>query len=187
MILPLTEVAYRNKELTENREGLIINEKCIMYRYEKDFIKKGVRLVCERIRPKTVVEFGFGYGYTADEFQDYGIRKHIIIEAHPEIYNRAIQWKRKKLVKNPNLDIEVIYDFWQNVVLNFEVDLIYHDTYEMVYVNRVDNFSGYDYKWFANAYCDIDEEHRGIVWPKDFIEFELHNEKKVQLLRKIQF
>ena len=67
-----------------------------MYKWEKPFIKEGVRRICENIKPKSVIEIGFGYGYTADTFQDYGVKIHVIIEANKQIYDKACEWAKEQ-------------------------------------------------------------------------------------------
>ena len=43
--------------------------KIILWKYEELVLKKGVELLCNQLNPESVLEFGFGMGWTATEFQ----------------------------------------------------------------------------------------------------------------------
>ena len=51
----------------------------ILYKNEKEYIKKGVELLCDKLNPFSVLEFGFGKGWTATEFQKQGVKHHVIL------------------------------------------------------------------------------------------------------------
>jgi spermidine synthase len=134
-------IAFKNLPLTEDETGLWLDGKCIMYRKEEPYIKAGALEVCRRINPRSVLEFGFGYGYTASVFQGYGVEKHIIIEPHPEIAKRAIDWARDN-------NAVIVTDFWEYVRFANEFDLLYYDPFTMLDA-KID-WSLYKYKWFAD-------------------------------------
>ena len=101
----------------------------MMMEYEEQEIKKEVKDLCEKYKPKRVLEVGFGLGYTATQFQECGIEKHTIVEAHPQMVEIANKWKENY----PNKDIEIVFEFFQDYVYeesNF--DLIYDDRYEII-------------------------------------------------------
>ena len=75
--------------------------KNILYKNEIEYLPKGVELLCKKIKPKSVLEFGFGKGWTATEFQKQGIQRHVILEPNKENYQMALEWK-----KQYNTDIE---------------------------------------------------------------------------------
>ena len=100
----------------------------LMYAREKEIIKKRVKEVCERYKPKKVLEIGYGLGYTAQQFQDCGIKSHTIVEAHPDIYKNAVKWS--KLHDN----VKVIHSFIQNLNINEkDYDIIFDDRFEIVH------------------------------------------------------
>jgi type IV protein arginine methyltransferase len=114
----------------ELKDGiLLLNKKWnLMEVGEKKEIKKLIRDICKRYKPKRVLEIGFGLGYTATEFQKFNLQKHIIIEAHPEIFKTAMKWSKK--YKN----VSVINCFLQD--FNYDTkdyDLIFDDRQELVY------------------------------------------------------
>ena len=65
----------------------------ILYKNEEDYLVKGVELLCDELNPKSVLEFGFGKGWTATEFQRKGVTRHIILEPNKENYQMALEWK----------------------------------------------------------------------------------------------
>ena len=65
----------------------------ILYKSEEDYLKKGIELLCDEVKPTSVLEFGFGKGWTASEFQKYGINRHVILEPNKENYQMALDWK----------------------------------------------------------------------------------------------
>ena len=78
----------------------------ILYKEETKYLKKGVRLLCDKLNPKSVLEFGFGKGWTATEFQKQGIKRHVLLEPNKENYQMALDWK-----SGYSTDIEVLNIF----------------------------------------------------------------------------
>ena len=105
----------------------------ILYKDEKRFLKKGVELLCKKINPLSVLEFGFGKGWTASEFQKYGINRHVILEPNKENYQMALNWKSNY---NTNIEIFNIFSWDYNGKEIF--DLIYDDR-EPVTEDDMDN------------------------------------------------
>ena len=65
----------------------ILNE-WILYNWEDGVLQKGVELLCRKYKFESVLELGFGVGWTATEFQKHGIKKHVILEPNKESYNK---------------------------------------------------------------------------------------------------
>ena len=96
---------------------------------EHDDIKQCVKDLCERYQPQRVLEVGFGLGFTATQFQECGIQKHVIVEAHPQMAEKAREWREE----HPTKDIEIIEEFFQDYQYNEkDYDLIYDDRFEMI-------------------------------------------------------
>ena len=94
----------------------------ILYKEEKEYLKKGVRLLCEKIKPESVLEFGFGKGWTATEFQRNGVNRHVILEPNKENYQMALEWK-----DNYDTDIEILNIFSWQYDSSEAFDLVYDD------------------------------------------------------------
>ena len=99
----------------------------ILYKKEIEYLKKGVRLLCDKLNPKSVLEFGFGKGWTASEFQKYGINRHVLLEPNKENYKMALEWKNKY-----NTDIEILNIFSWDYDSDEKFDLVYDDRLEPI-------------------------------------------------------
>ena len=94
----------------------------ILYKDEESFLKKGVELLCDKLNPISVLEFGFGKGWTATEFQRKGVTRHIILEPNKENYKMALEWK-----DNYSTDIEILNIFSWDYNSDEIFDLVYDD------------------------------------------------------------
>ena len=94
----------------------------ILYKEEESYLKKGIELLCDEVKPKSVLEFGFGKGWTASEFQKYGINRHIILEPNKEVYQMALNWK-----ESYNTNIEILNIFSWDFETDEKFDLVYDD------------------------------------------------------------
>ena len=95
----------------------------IMEKWEEPYIREYMRRILDKYKPETVLETGFGYGYTSDEIQKYGVKKHIIVEAHPAIYKNLEAWAKDK----PN--VIPVYAFVEDFKYPEGVDLLFHDAH----------------------------------------------------------
>ena len=94
----------------------------ILYKNEEDYLKKGVELLCDKVKPTSVLEFGFGMGWTATEFQEQGVNRHVILEPNKQNYQMALDWKA-----NYSTDIEILNIFSWNYNSDETFDLVYDD------------------------------------------------------------
>ena len=60
----MTESEWKNGSLTETDTDYKIAGHNILYKYERDYLPKGVELFCKKYKPKSILEFGFGLGWT---------------------------------------------------------------------------------------------------------------------------
>ena len=96
--------------------------KWILYKNEIEYLPKGVELLYQKLKPKSVLEFGFGMGWTATEFQKQGVERHVILEPNKEIYKMALDWK-----KQYNANIEILNIFSWDFETDEKFDLVYDD------------------------------------------------------------
>ena len=94
----------------------------ILYKKEAKYLKEGVKLLCDKLHPSSVLEFGFGAGWTAAEFQDQGIKRHVILEPNKEVYQMALAWK-----DHYSSDIEIVNAFSWEFETDEKFDLVYDD------------------------------------------------------------
>jgi hypothetical protein len=92
----------------------------ILYKEETEYLKKGVKLLCDKLHPNSV--FGFGMGWTASQFQDQGVKRHVMLEPNKEVYQTALDWKNKY-----NSDIEIVNIFSWEFETDEKFDLVYDD------------------------------------------------------------
>jgi len=150
----------------------------ILYKEEKEYLKKGVELLCGRLRPSSVLEIGFGKGWTATEFQEQGIKRHVILEPNKEVYQTALDWKDKY-----NSDIEIVNTFSWEYETDEKFDLVYDDRMEVISEEEHDN-------QMKKILC-LDQWYAGFAMANDNrkisgypIFFELENVNYVQPLQK---
>lgn len=115
--LIFTDNAIYIKETIHNGEAVMHNsEKELMVLLSNIISKNGGH----------ILEIGFGMHISADEIQkNKNIKSHTIIEIHPEIYSRALEWAKDK----PNT--EIILGNWIDIIprLTKKFDGILHDTH----------------------------------------------------------
>ena len=107
---------------TETDTDYQIAGKNILYKNEEEFLVKGVELLCDKVNPSSVLEFGFGKGWTATEFQRKGITRHVILEPNKEVYQAALTWKN-----NYSTNIEILNIFSWDYNTSETFDLVYDD------------------------------------------------------------
>ena len=94
----------------------------ILWKNEYDFLTKGVELLCDKVNPSSVLEFGFGKGWTATKFQEKGVTRHVILEPNKEVYQAALTWKN-----NYSTNIEILNIFSWDYDTSETFDLVYDD------------------------------------------------------------
>lgn len=170
----MTEDELKNYIPEYTEEGnIVIADETIMFANEEVYIKESIRQICQRIRPRKVIELGYGLGYTTQQFQDNGVEKHIIIEPNKFLYNKAVEWARGKR------GITVINDRWQNARVEGEFDFLYDDTFELVETDYPKDFARFNFMWFA-PFCG---DYAGAIPPHHF-RFKIDEYDKIQMLIK---
>lgn len=132
----MTELEYKNSLLNINKHGIFLGNTEIMNAKEKPFIKQQARDLCEKYKPESVLEIGYGMGYTAEEFKKYA-KKHVVVEPHPVLAQQA-----------RDNGYVVIEDFIQNIILSEEFDLIYDDRCELVFEGNKDFLNNIKHKHY---------------------------------------
>jgi hypothetical protein len=96
----------------------------VMHIGERSLMNKLAEIVTQN--GGDILEIGFGMHLSADAIQSNpNVTSHTIIENHPEIYNSALEWAKKK----PNTNI--IFGDWVNILPlpNIKFDGVLHDTH----------------------------------------------------------
>ena len=181
----MTNEQWINGKFEETETDYKIAEKNILYKNEIEFLPKGVELLCKKLKPKSVLEFGFGMGWTATEFQKQGVKRHVILEPNKKNYQMALEWK-----KQYDCDIEILNMFSWDFELKEKFDLIYDDRQQF-------NFDCDDkhYKqmnkilqkgqWYSRNACIVTKTHVEATTGNQ-IYYTLNNNRYIQGLRKWQ-
>ena len=72
-----------------------------------------------------ILEIGFGMGISAGYIQSHSISSHTIVENHPQIIPKAVEWASGKS------NVTIVSQSWYNALSNLETyDGIFHDTFD---------------------------------------------------------
>jgi hypothetical protein len=137
----------------------------IMSAWEAPIITTAARLICEMIQPDSVLEFGYGYGYTASVFRSYA-RRHRIVEIHPQLVEEA----RRKGFDCIQADVTAYLD-------GDPYDLLYDDHYPFPSAG-LPKYSRYFVNWIAGMWQE------GYKTGKGF-SFQVEDQCYFQPLRKV--
>lgn len=127
---------YTRTPLTVTDRGLFWRHIAIMEAWERPHIEAYVRRVLDEHRPESVLEIGYGLGYTARAIHDFGVARHIIVECHADVIAEARQWAADK----PRVGL--LYGFVEDIELPTGVDLIWDDRH---------NATNYGDDWIARV------------------------------------
>jgi len=167
-----------NGSFQETDTDYKIAGKNILYKNAIEFLPKGVELLCKKLKPKSVLEFGFGMGWTATEFQKQGVTRHVILEPNKENYQMALDWK-----KQYNTDIEILNIFSWNFETDKKFDLVYDDRQEVIDEKRhgkqMDKILPKG-QWYASWAIPCDDK----LFSDYPIYFNMNNQLYAQALKK---
>ena len=176
----MTNEQWINGKFEETDIDYKIAGKNILYKNEKEYLPKGVELLCKKIKPKSVLEFGFGKGWTATEFQKQGVQRHVILEPNKENYQMALDWKN-----DYSTNIEILNIFSWDYDKEEKFDLIYDDRQQFtledddMHYKQMNNILE-DGQWYA-SYTSKTSNGQYSGYP---IYFELDGVAYVQSLNK---
>jgi len=124
----MTQEEFVSASFERRPSGIFLMGAPVMEFWERDMMRESVAQICVLVHPKIVLEIGYGFGYSEDAFDEYGLETHIVIEPHPEILPAARIWA----ASGPGRIL--IEDFAQNVKeLPYDFDLIYDDSHDFTY------------------------------------------------------
>jgi len=155
----MNKIDWINGKFEETETDYKIAGKNILWKYERKFLSKGVELLCKKLKPKSVLEFGFGMGWTATEFQKQGVKRHIILEPNKENYKMALEWK-----KQYNTDIKILNIFSWDYETDEKFDLIYDDRQQFTMEDDKIHFKHMKKilkkgQWYARNACIVTKTH----------------------------
>lgn len=148
----MTKEEYLKRKIEFREDGIYLGDTPLMYMIENGWIQGEAQKVLDEYKPKSILEIGYGYGFTASVFKQ--CPRHVIIEAHPTIAEIG----RKN-------GYEIIEGFVQDVDLKEHFDVIYDDRAECVWNDDLGWLKKYNYKhyvpWKSPNYRKLMEEKNG--------------------------
>lgn len=146
----MTREEFLNTTLAFNEKGIFCNGVELMCTWEKNVIQTSVDELCARVKPKRVLEVGYGYGWTAERFQANGVVHHVVVEPHPQIIKTIPRELRAK--------ITLVEGFIENYDSSEEFDLIYNDLLDpSVHLSQQQNigdFYRFNHFWYAQMFSE---------------------------------
>jgi len=133
-------------EFTDDKKKLMDAEgEAVMMEWEKPVMNAHARLLCKGIKAfaneegvetplRDVLNVGFGMGIIDSFIQEFGAKTHIIIEAHPDVYDKMIKdgWGQKSGVR-------IVFGRWQDKINELgPFDSIFFDSYGEFYSDMQD-------------------------------------------------
>lgn len=148
MTITKTQFLTSKAEITEIGDlvilvnnGQITWSEDIMHADERVAIEYGIDELFSHFEINTIIEIGFGLGFSAQEFQDHGVEKHYIIEPHPEIYQMALDWRENQLNKENIIIVNDFYQQWDRRQEDGEMiraDLVFYDATDLTSDDPID-------------------------------------------------
>ena len=113
-------------QLVFDKDSIFLEDKpnhFVMMEWEKELMKETAKVVCSK--GGHILEIGFGMGILSTFIQEQpNVKKHTIVEAHPEVYKRALEWSKKY----PN--VEILFGDWIEIadkIIENKYDGIHYD------------------------------------------------------------
>jgi phospholipid N-methyltransferase len=85
----------KNNEIIFTNDSIYLKDKpelFVMMDWEDSLMKKHAEIVTQF--GGDILEIGFGMGISASYIQSYGCKTHTIVELHPELYQRALEFAK---------------------------------------------------------------------------------------------
>ena len=107
-----------------------------------------LHLIVKIIKPKNILEIGFGMGISAGYMHSHSINSHTIVENHPEIIPKAQAWASGKS------NVNIVTGSWYSVRNNLSTyDGIFYDT-----------FGDQDMNKFSSSLSSLVKEGAKVTW-----------------------
>lgn len=162
----MTQDEYRNAKFRYEGDHIWMGNIDIMSGVPRAVYESSVQAICDKVKPKRVLEIGYGLGIAADIFRKNHVTRHFIVEPN------------KELVANADTKGRVfLNDFIQNIKgIDEEFDLLYNDIFDLTGSSfSVDRFR---YRWYAPLFLPGNQAYGNGFY------FECQGERYFQRLEK---
>jgi len=117
-----SSLAFYNNKIVVEDSGSHHNGMEVMMDWEHPIMSASAAYVTRN--GGDILEVGFGMGISAGYMHSHSISSHIIIENHPQIIPRAVEWANKKS------NVTIISQSWEDVNSNLgRFDGIFYDIF----------------------------------------------------------
>lgn len=116
-----SSLTFHSDKITSNMEEFGDEEVIIMMDWEHPIMSASAAYVTEG--GGDILEIGFGMGISANYIQSHSISSHTIIEPHPQMVEKAVEWS------NGKSNVTIISQSWADVTGSLGTyDGIFYDT-----------------------------------------------------------
>ena len=116
-----SSLTFHSDKITSNMEQFGDEEVIIMMDWEHPIMSASAAYVTEG--GGDILEIGFGMGISAGYIQSHSVSSHTIIEPHPQMVEKAVEWS------NGKSNITIISQSWADVTGSLGTyDGIFYDT-----------------------------------------------------------
>ena len=116
-----SSLTFYSDKITSNMEEFGDEEVIIMMDWEHPIMSASAAYVTEG--GGDILEIGFGMGIASNYIQSHSISSHTIIEPHPQMVEKAVEWS------NGKSNVTIISQSWADVTGSLETyDGIFYDT-----------------------------------------------------------
>ena len=118
-----SSLAFYNNKIVVEDSGSHHNGMEVMMDWEHPIMSASAAYVTQN--GGDILEIGFGMGISAGYIQSHSISSHTIVENHPQIIPKAVEWA------NGKSNVTIVSQSWYNALSNLETyDGIFHDTFD---------------------------------------------------------
>ena len=116
-----SSLTFHSDKITSNMEEFEGEDVIIMMDWEHPIMSASAAYITEN--GGDILEIGFGMGISANYIQSHSISSHTIIEPHPQIVEKAVEWSSGKS------NVTIISQSWADVTGSLGTyDGIFYDT-----------------------------------------------------------
>ena len=154
---PCTKPDYLQHNVRYNPANTLLlddDDDAVMMEWERPLMNAHASLLTGNAPNKRVLNIGFGLGIIDTALQDYKPSCHVIIEAHPVVYEKMIKdgWDKKEGVR-------ICFGRWQDelpklVEEGIVFDGIFYDTYGEHFTD-LEDFHGMFYEFLSRERHDV--------------------------------
>jgi guanidinoacetate N-methyltransferase len=120
---PNTIEEWNRLSIKVDEKGLSVGPFQVMQKWEEPLMRAMADIVAQR---GDVLEVGFGLGIASKFIQDKGITSHTILEPHPQLFERLVEWAEGRNNVRP---INESWEKWTKNAPDNSFDAILFDTF----------------------------------------------------------